>query len=54
MLWELAYAEMSFVEPFWPDFTPAELDKVLLDYSDRERRFGGDVIMTDTKTGSTG
>jgi undecaprenyl diphosphate synthase len=54
MLWELAYAEMSFVEPFWPDFTPAELDKVLLDYSDRERRFGGDVIMSDTKTGSTG
>jgi len=54
MLWELAYAEMSFVEPLWPDFTPAELDKVLLDYSDRERRFGGDAMLTDHKTRSAG
>jgi len=54
MLWELAYAEMSFVAPLWPDFTPAELDKVLLDYSERERRFGGDAGMSDTKTGSAG
>lgn len=54
MIWELAYAEMSFVAPLWPDFTPSELDKVLLDYSDRERRFGGDTIMVDPKTGSAG
>jgi undecaprenyl pyrophosphate synthase len=45
---------MSFVAPLWPDFTPAELDKVLLDYSERERRFGGDAGMSDTKTGSAG
>ena len=54
MLWELAYTEMSFVVHLWPDFTPAELDKVLLDYSERERRFGGDAGMSDTKTGSAG
>ena len=42
MLWDIAYAELDFVPILWPDFTPAELDKVLHNYRTRERRFGGD------------
>jgi undecaprenyl diphosphate synthase len=39
-LWQLAYAELYFCECYWPDFSPKELDKALLWYQDRERRFG--------------
>ena len=42
MLWDIAYAELDFVPTLWPNFTPAELDKVLHNYRSRERRFGGD------------
>jgi undecaprenyl diphosphate synthase len=40
MLWQLAYAELYFTEVLWPDFTIEELDKALLFFSGRERRFG--------------
>lgn len=39
-LWQLAYTEMFFVEAAWPDFTKEEFEKVLISYSNRERRFG--------------
>lgn len=41
LLWQNAYAEMFFTQTFWPDFTPAELDDIISDFSKRERRFGG-------------
>ncbi len=40
MLWRAAYAEFAFVDKFWPDFSEDDLDKVLEDYKNRERRFG--------------
>ncbi len=40
MLWELAYAELVFVDVLWPDFRRAELDRCLEAYAARERRFG--------------
>ncbi len=40
MLWQLAYSELYFTECLWPDFTPEELYKAILDYQNRERRFG--------------
>lgn len=40
MLWELAYTELYFTPVFWPEFTIDELDKALLDFAHRERRFG--------------
>lgn len=40
MMWDVADAELYFPDVFWPDFTPAEFDKALKFYSDRERRFG--------------
>ena len=40
LLWDSAYAELSFPEVMWPDFDEAELTKVLDDYACRQRRFG--------------
>ena len=41
MLWEAAYAELYFVETFWPDFDGAALARALDAFRGRERRFGG-------------
>jgi undecaprenyl diphosphate synthase len=41
LLWQLAYAELVFVETLWPDFGAAELEAALAEYASRERRFGG-------------
>jgi undecaprenyl diphosphate synthase len=40
MLWELAYAELVFVEVLWPEFRRQHLYKCLEQYAARERRFG--------------
>jgi undecaprenyl diphosphate synthase len=41
LLWQLAYAELVFVETLWPDFGPRELRDALAVYAHRRRRFGG-------------
>jgi undecaprenyl diphosphate synthase len=41
LLWQLAYAELVFVETPWPDFGEADLRAALSEYATRERRFGG-------------
>jgi undecaprenyl diphosphate synthase len=41
LLWQLAYAELVFVDTLWPDFGEAELRSALHDYAKRHRRFGG-------------
>jgi len=40
MLWEIAYAELVFVDVLWPEFRRAHLSQCLDIYSRRERRFG--------------
>lgn len=40
LTWQSAYSEFYFTNVHWPDFTPAELDKAIEDYSQRQRRFG--------------
>ena len=40
MLWQLAYAELYFTDVLWPDFDEKELDKAILSYNKRDRRFG--------------
>lgn len=40
LLWQLAYTELYFTDVFWPDFSVAELDRAIVSYSARERRFG--------------
>lgn len=41
LLWQSAYAEYYFTDVLWPDFTEAELDRILKAYQHRQRRFGG-------------
>ena len=41
LLWQLAYAELVFVDTFWPDFGERELRGALEEYASRRRRFGG-------------
>lgn len=40
LLWELAYSEFYWADVMWPDFNEAELDKAILAYQGRQRRFG--------------
>jgi undecaprenyl diphosphate synthase len=40
LLWECAYAELHFVECFWPDFDANAFAQAIEEYSRRERRFG--------------
>lgn len=41
MLWEIAYAELVFVDEHWPDFKKENLRRVIEIYNTRDRRFGG-------------
>ena len=41
LLWQLAYAELVFVDRLWPDFGPRDLRHALEVYARRRRRFGG-------------
>ena len=41
MLWQLAYAELVFVDRLWPDFDGRDLRHALAEYAQRRRRFGG-------------
>jgi undecaprenyl diphosphate synthase len=41
LLWESAYAELVFVDTYWPDFDEAMFDAALREFARRDRRFGG-------------
>ena len=41
LLWQVAYAELVFVDTLWPEFGEADLRQALDDYATRRRRFGG-------------
>ena len=41
LIWQAAYSEYYFTPVLWPDFNEEELEKALLAYSQRQRRFGG-------------
>jgi undecaprenyl diphosphate synthase len=40
LLWELAYSELYFTTKLWPDFNREDLFEAILDFQNRERRFG--------------
>ena len=48
MLWQLSYAEFYFPKVHFPDFNKEEFDKALIEYTKRDRRFGG--INYETKS----
>ncbi len=41
MLWQLAYAELYFLDKLWPDFTPKDLHSILKHYYKTKRNYGG-------------
>ncbi len=40
LLWQLAYTEFYFSESLWPDFNEEELDRAIVSFGNRQRRFG--------------
>lgn len=40
LLWQLAYAELYFTDVLWPDFRQEHFYEAIIDYQNRERRFG--------------
>jgi len=58
LLWQVAYAEIYFCPVLWPDFTTADLLTAVLEFQQRERRFGGlapdgDVFTPTGESGTT-
>lgn len=41
LLWQAAYSEFYFCDTLWPDFDEAELDRAIIAYQSRDRRYGG-------------
>ncbi len=41
LLWQCAYSEFYFCDTLWPDFDERALDRAIIDYQRRDRRFGG-------------
>ena len=40
LLWELAYTEFYFTRTLWPDFDKEEFREAIIEYQNREKRFG--------------
>ena len=40
LMWQAAYSELFITDIFWPDFVDDELDKSIIDFSKRQRRWG--------------
>lgn len=40
LLWQIAYAELYFIDVYWPDFSELHLTEAIKSYQNRERRFG--------------
>lgn len=41
LLWQTAYAEFIFSDTLWPDYSVEEFKKDIMDFENRNRRFGG-------------
>jgi undecaprenyl diphosphate synthase len=40
LMWQSAYAELYFMQKYWPDFEQSDVDKIIDEYNNRQRRFG--------------
>ncbi len=40
LMWQASYSELIFTNKLWPDFTEKDLDNAILEYVNRDRRFG--------------
>jgi undecaprenyl diphosphate synthase len=53
LLWQIAYSELYFTPTLWPEFGTREFTEALIDYQQRERRYGktGDQVKAETADG---
>ena len=54
LLWQAAYAEIYVTETFWPDFRRVNLLQAIVDYQQRNRRFGGLKLVTQPRAVASG
>lgn len=40
LLWESAYSEYIYLQKYWPDMEKADIDNIMIEYNNRQRRFG--------------
>lgn len=40
LLWQTSYSELYFTDTLWPDFSPKKLEEAIIEYQQRQRRFG--------------
>ena len=40
LLWQIAYAELQFLDVLWPDFSKDTFFQCVIDYQNKERRYG--------------
>lgn len=50
LLWQLAYSELYFTDVLWPDFRKPDLYTAILDFQNRERRYGKTSEQVSDKT----
>ena len=41
LIWQSAYAEYWFTDTLWPDFSEKDIDKAIISFASRDRRYGG-------------
>ncbi len=41
LIWQSAYAELLFIDTYWPDFRRQHIVDAVVEFQDRDRRFGG-------------
>mgnify|MGYP002651565512 CR=1 FL=1 len=49
LLWQIAYAELQFLDVLWPDFNKEEFFKCIVNYQNKERRYGKTSEQLDPK-----
>ena len=53
LLWQIAYTELYFTGVYWPDFGEEDLKQALLDFQERQRRFGAEGGTSEVSSGVT-
>jgi undecaprenyl diphosphate synthase len=54
LLWQIAYSEIYVTDTFWPDFRRIHLLQAIVDYQQRNRRFGGLKLLTKPRAVASG
>ena len=51
LMWQISYSELYFCNTYWPDFDEQELHRAIIDYQQRQRRYGktGEQIENEEK-----